>query len=74
MGEGFRAVFPVVVIRIVANLLMDRFLRVEVMVPFLTWGGRGRSGFGGRGGSWVHVSASFKGGEAGFILPEDALL
>ena len=35
MGEGFRAVFPVVVIRIVADLLMDPFLGVEIMVPFL---------------------------------------
>lgn len=31
MGQGFGAVFPIVVVGIVANLLMDAFLRLEIM-------------------------------------------
>ena len=44
MGKGFGAVLPIVVIRVIADLLVNRLLAVEIVGGLLGRGGRGCHG------------------------------
>ena len=44
MGKGFSAVLPVVVIRVIADLLVNRLLGIEIVGGILGRGGRGCHG------------------------------
>ena len=44
MGKGFGAVLPIVVIRVIADLLVNRLLSIEIVRGLLGRGGRGCHG------------------------------